>query len=208
MSFIKSLGLENLNKSIQSYLKKPNASLVKVLLLFYLIVGNSFTQNLYSGQLTQFISQNREIQHVIGFITMMVLVSEFGGIKDPQETIIYSLLAYFWFLLSTKIDLHWSLAIIAILTLGYLYENKLEFKEMNMEEDEAIEEEDMMKVTSKNDQSKKYLFLTLFVLTLIGLLYYFSRKRDEYGEDFDTVVFVFGPGKKNMPLYRSNQMMY
>ena len=72
-----------------SYLGKSHISLSKAVLLFYLIIGNNYTSELFSGQLTDFIKENRYAQHLIGYLTMLVVVNSFAGVTDTKKSLIY-----------------------------------------------------------------------------------------------------------------------
>ena len=56
-----------------THLDTSNMSLSKVILVFYLIIGNNHTQELFSGQLNNFIKNNRQMQHIIGYLTVLMI---------------------------------------------------------------------------------------------------------------------------------------
>src|SRR5690349_14974604 len=139
------------------YYANSNISLIKALLFFYLIIALNFTRNLYSGQLIDYLSNNRFIQHLIGIILMLVIIVEIGNVRDPYTAIFYTILAYLWFVLSTKLDIYWNLAILGLLVFGFLYENLLVEKEIKSLTDESLEEKDKINIKEKNNKIKTYI---------------------------------------------------
>ena len=92
----------------------PNTSMVKVLLIFYLLITTNFTDNLVSKQLKTFFEDNRLGQHVIAIIALLVLITSVGGVVDNRKAIVYTLVGYTWFIFTTKLDIHWNMIIIMI----------------------------------------------------------------------------------------------
>src|SRR3972149_11308430 len=121
--------MEPFLKNIQNffnlkYKTKPNIqtiSLSKALLIFYVLIG---TKELYNGQFKDFL-KSRTGQHMMGFLTMLILITWVANIYDPYYATIYSIIAYSWFILTTKLDIEWNLAIIALLTIGFFYESNM-----------------------------------------------------------------------------------
>lgn len=167
-------------------------TLAKGILLFYLAVGNNFLKNLYPGQLTDVIDKSRLAQHVIGFITMFVLIDLASDTSKLDSTLIYSTIAYLLFVLTTKLDLHWNLAIVILLIAGYLYERRLETKEVNSEKDPSLNKGDIMKIHNKNNKIKTTILITLIIITGIGTYFYHKKKITQYGGNYDNIKFLFG----------------
>lgn len=173
-------------------ISNKNISMSTALLIFYLIYAQQFTQGLYSGQLTDFLSSHRNIQHAIGYSTMLIIVMEVGGVHYPQAAILYSAIAYLWFIMTTKMDLQWSLAMIALLVVAFIYENQMEDKEMQLEKDDAVEDEDLKRIKKAHKKHRTIIGLSISCITIIGMLMYFSKKQEQYGGNFDMDKFVLG----------------
>jgi hypothetical protein len=179
-----------------NYLGKSNISLSKSILLFYLIIANNHTKELFSGQFTQFVQDNRVAQHLIGFLTMVVLLNMVGGVYDTKKNVIYSLLAYTWFTLTTKLDLHWNLLIIALLSFGLFYENTLMDKEIKSLDDESLEEKHLQKIKTRHDKLKTGIAISIMLVTFVGAFTYYNRKQVQYGGGFDPVKFLLSRPSK------------
>ncbi len=179
-----------------NYMGQSNISLGKAVLLFYLIIASNFTTDLYSSQLYDFLKNNRYSKHGIGFLIMTIIIIHIAGITDPQKAITYSILGYIWFVFTTKLDLHWNLAIIGLMVVGALYESTMADKEIKSDDDEALETEDKNKIKLKHNKIKSYLVIATILVTLLGTLSYLNKKKIQYGGDFDATKFILKGGSR------------
>ena len=172
-----------------------NVSITKGLLIFYLLIASNFTRNLYSGS-TQLLFQNRFAQHIIGYITLLVIMINFGGVTDTQSALIYSLLGYIWFVCTTKLNVEWNVAIILMILGVYLYENNYLNQLNNLEEDEILEDDEIMTVKHNNDKNKTYMLYGLIIITLVGVYFYWDEKQSQFGDNFNLDKFIFDGSQK------------
>lgn len=167
-----------------------NISMSKALLLFYVIIASNFTKNLYSGQLRDYFENNRIAQHLIGLITMLVVVVNFGGVNNIIPALIYTMFSYIWFILTTKLDLKWNLVILGLMVIGFMYESNMFNKEVESTDDESLEKEDIEIIKNKNNYTKIMIFLSIFIVTLIGTIFYANKKKIQHGGNFDPIQFI------------------
>jgi hypothetical protein len=177
-------------------------SLMKALLIFYLIAGNCYTQNLYSGQLLDFVRSNRIAQHTVGFITLLVLITTAGGVKDQKTAIVYSSAIYLWFILTTKMDLSWNLTVIALLFLGYIYENNLDNHLNSSKNDSVLDEKHVARIKQNNKNVKRLIVGSIGLVTVVGCLFYYIRKYQQYNNDFDNISFMIVGNRNHNYLFR------
>ena len=130
---------------------------------------------------------------------MFVLITSASDTTDPMPAAVYSLLGYVWFLLTTKLDLKWNLAIIFLIIIGFIYENIMRKKEKNIMDDQALDEVDKQKIRSKHNKNKMIIFISILLITLLGTLQYYMKKRGQYGVEFNITKFIFAYGKKHRP---------
>ncbi len=166
-------------------------TLSKALLLFYLIIGTGYIKNIYSGQLHDFIKNSRYAQHFIGIIIMLILIMEYGGVKKLVPIVVYSILAYSWFILTTKLDVKWNIAIILLMVLGYFYEFKMSKKEVSAKSDQALFKSDKNKIKENHNSIKTVIVVSILAVTLLGTIQYLSKKKIQYGGNFDPITFLF-----------------
>lgn len=158
----------SINKIINlDYLGKSNISISTAVLIFYLCIAGNFTNQLFSKDLQTFIQNNRYVQHIFGLVTMMVTIMTFANIKNPIPAIIYSICAYVFFLLTTKMSANMNIAIIILLVLGFLAENMLKDKEEKLEEDENVP----YKVKDNYKKARQIKVIIMFIVVAIIMAY-------------------------------------
>lgn len=173
------------------FLEGNNSAIIKILLIFYLLIGNSALQPLLSKQWNTMIKDNRLIQHLIGFITMLTLVTLMGEGKMDNLTIFaYSMIGYLWFLFSTKLDIHWNVMVMILLIVAYLYENSLLIKENESKLDKVLNEEEKMNIHKKNWSHRNYLLVGILGVTLLGVFLYSQKKEVQYGGGYSMLNFL------------------
>ncbi|AYV78431.1 MAG: hypothetical protein Edafosvirus12_30 [Edafosvirus sp.] len=170
---------------------KSSVSLSRALLIFYILIASSFTGGLYSKQLKQYFEESRCAQHLIGFIMMLVVIVIIGGVNDIKPALIYTLIAYVWFILTTKLDLQWNVIIILLMLFGFMYENQMIYKETNSKDDPALTEKEREKIKEQHNKNKTYIVLSIITVTLIGTFLYAEKKTVQYGGNFDAMTYLF-----------------
>lgn len=142
----------------------------KVIIIFYIIAMAPFITNLISKQTKDFFIGNRYGYHAIGIMITIFLISYLGKTTNISDAIIYSSVAYGWFIMTTKLDLMWimimviGIYLIIIYTINY--NNKLE----NINEDEKY------KLKKKYNKKITILLWGIFSLTLVGTFFYMKKQ--------------------------------
>lgn len=176
---------------MESLLNINNISVAKALLVFYFISA-SHNSPLLSKQMKEFISQNRIAQHLIGFIMMMVIVHIIGGTQEVGKLIYYTVITYLWFILTTKLELQWNLAIVLLLLVWFLYENRLNLgQEIMILKDKILDKNAQTKVITTNNKYKSMTVAFLILLTTMGVVFYSRKKTVQYGGGFNPMKFLF-----------------
>jgi hypothetical protein len=160
-------------------LNNETTSLAKALLFFYVLMA--ITQNdLLGKQMKEFIN-DRLVQHVIAFIMMVAIVNLIGGIQETDKLLFYSVIAYVWFVLSTKLDIQWNLILILLLFVWFLYDNRLQNRQAMMIKDNSVDKEIRRNIMNEYQSLNTYVVSGLIIVTLIGVYLYGSRKTVQYG---------------------------
>ena len=173
-----------------------NLSIGKVLLLTYIIIASSYCSNLFSNGLKQAIENNKFAQHLILILLILSLIILFGnpfkiGLSSSSiiDTLIITLLIYVWFILTTKLDLSWNIAIIILLVIYFLFESKyssdldLQLKDVNVPNDIKLE------LTQTFIMHNNIILVAIFGVTLIGTLFYSNEKQVQYGGGYSFLNF-------------------
>lgn len=164
-------------------------SIGRVLLLFYVIVASNYTDNLISKELRTLFRENRIVQHLIGVTLMLSLVILFGGVKQTDTAMMYALLCYIWFILTTKLNGSINIVILLLLIFGFIYEqqiiNKIE------ESGKVLDDSEKSNIINKYNYRKNIFIITLVSITVIGTLFFANDKKIQHGGGFDLVNFLF-----------------
>lgn len=181
----------NLNElfNIQN-INSSQTSLAKVLLIFYVLVASNCTDNLMSKQIRQYINENRFVQHIIGFLLMIILVTLVGGIVDTRLAIFYALIGYIWFIFSTKLDIHWNIIIIILLFIGYMYENSMSIRENDINNDPNLTPDQKFIIIQQNNNYKTWIVSSVIFITILGTLFYSHKKHEQYGGGYDVFTYI------------------
>jgi len=171
-------------------------SLSKALILFYLLILNNYTTNLIGGQFREFISENRTAQHVISCLTLLVVLNI---TVEPNliNSIGYALGLYMWFILTTKLDLKWNLAIVGLLLLGYINESLLKQEEDRIDDDENVPEEIGYFMKKRHNKIRNIVAFGIVLSTLVGTYQYYNKKTVQYGGNFDAIKFLMSDCKNH-----------
>lgn len=171
--------------------KDQYTALIRVLLLFYLVIANNFTENLFSKQLKTFFQENRYAQHLIAFITMLVLIMLIGGVTKIEKGLFYTVILYTWFIFTTKLDVQWNIVIIFLLLFGFIYESRLNEKENQIELDDSLTFSEKESLIESQRTNKFYLLITIIIVTIIGSSLYINKQEVQHGGGFDLMRFIF-----------------
>lgn len=165
-------------------------SLAKVLLIFYVLIASELSDNLMAKQMKEYIRDNKYVQHIIGFLTMFILVTLVGGVVDTRSALVYSLVGYIWFIFSTKLDIHWNIIILILLFIGYIYENSMTIREKEILEDPNLTDEQKKEMIENDNKYKSWIVGSVILVTIIGTMFYSHKKSVQYGGGYDIFVYM------------------
>lgn len=170
--------------------------LVKGLLIMYIISFTPITSNLISQKLKQSIMQNRFAQHIIGIVTVMVVMNLLG-ITNVYQLLKYTAVLFILFLLSTKLNLSTFILIITLLLISYLIEVNFDNKIKRMKNDQMISNE-IISNEMKIHKLTRYLLLSLIGFIIIyDVCINYKNKEIILEDDFNPIRF-FLDGKTKM----------
>lgn len=176
-------------QNITSQIGNFDSSLIKALLLFYVIIGSSLIQPLLSKQWRNFVEDNRLVQHIIGITTLLALIILFSDNLDNFQILQYITLGYLWFLFSTKLDLHWNIVVTLLLLCLYVNNNKIKQKNTNIVNDKILSNDEKIVLLQKNDKNILY-FVFIFIITITGTYMYSNKKEIQYGGGYSLINFL------------------
>ncbi len=179
-------------------------SMSSIMFIFYLIMSlASFSekQNLLSKQSQRHLSDNRYFKHVISLLIFVVLVVYISEKKRPtNELIIYSIIGYAWFILTTKQDIEFTICIFSLLVFGFLLEYQYEQLNKQLDDDKNVDNNTKNKIKTNRQKDINYIFYSTICLTIVGSGLYLCKKHNKFsntyiqngGSDngFDVVKFL------------------
>lgn len=166
-----------------------NTSLAKILLIFYMIVASNCTENLLSKQTREIINNNRYIQHMIGFMTLFVLITLVSDQIDTRSALIYAILGYIWFVFSTKLDIHWNIVIIILLFIGYMYENSNKIRVNEIKTDNSLTNDQKQILLNEIESTQTWIVGSVIIVTILGTFFYSQKKIEQYGGGYDVFTY-------------------
>ena len=162
--------LEYFNNSISN----SRMTLITGILLYYMASASTNLSHKFNGLM----EDNHLAQHGMGFLRLFVTLVLISGIKDMKLAIFYSLIAYIWFILAIRLDLEWNAAILMLLIIGFVFENKLVNLESKYKQDQNMSKEQRDQLYSKHMRYRSYTILIILGLTTIGTIAYMAKNNN------------------------------
>jgi hypothetical protein len=165
-------------------------SLTKIILLFYIIAASGLLSDLFSGQLLDFLKSRLGL-HLLGLVTLFVIIIEHDSEIKLETGLLYTFVGYLIIIFTTKLDLMYSLSILALLFVGYIFEYKMTNKEEKSKLDKSLEEKDILNIKSKNDTTRSIIMWSIILVTVVGSLSYLFKKKIQKGGGFSYETFIY-----------------
>jgi hypothetical protein len=160
-----------------------------IILKLYLILALTSSE-LLSKQMKNLINTSKITQHVIAFIAVLILVDWKYKYDNFVNSVIYSIIIYVLFVLSTKMDLHLNLLVLMLLGFLYYNERQSNSKIMSLEFDKILDASERDKVISILSNNRIYLIVIGIIGIIIGTGLYFRKKEVQYGGNFSLKKFL------------------
>lgn len=158
----------------------PPSDISNNVFILYMLIGANFLANLFGCEIQQLLTNSMVMKHIVGFMTMLFFVVIVDKTNmPPAKKMANTLMYYFVFLLTTRMDIKWWTPFVLILCATYVLGI---FKDA---------EPDKEKKKMYEETQKKMTLVNAFIL-LVGVLVYIGRKRAEYKGSFDWVTFLIG----------------
>jgi hypothetical protein len=171
--------------------KSGDLSIVKILLSFFIISSSSVLFPLLSKQMKDMLQNNRIAQHILGILVMMSLVILYSnGEFCVQRIVMYTSICYLAFILSTKMDLQFSLMLVLSFLLVLLYQNTIKNEENNILNNNILTF-DEKQIAIKN-KKKYYLHFTgcTLLIVIFGTILYSNKKEIQYGGGYSLFNYL------------------
>lgn len=158
----------------------------------YLLIASNYFGELFGCKIRKLLTENMFLKHVLAFMTFGFLVILTGiDISDKDDLIagiIYTIVFYLWFVLSTKTHMYVAIVIIILFFTMYVISYRIKFLKNN---EVYQNEEELDKLINVNN----YLLLVTLIITILGVLNYLYLKYCEYNKEFSLIKFILGNSK-------------
>ncbi len=151
--------------------------------VMYLIISNNHLAQLFSCQTQYMLNKSMFVKHIVGYMTLLFFVVLSGGNNNNHHSaptaLLYSLLIYIVFWFSTRISFEYFIVFIiltALLYIIHLFQNDNDDNVINMR----------LQIT------KDILQVSIFVVLIIGFIFYYIEKKLEYKKKFSITKFILG----------------
>lgn len=165
-------------------------SVVKLIMILYLFVFANVISTKINTKIIDKIEENIMIKHIVGLITIGILLSLVYNSIPLKDLILYSVVIYVVFLLSTKISKNYVLLGLLVLVGVYFLSTETENKIKSIKNDQSININD--KVNSIKQLESKNNKITYFYIfaVIAGALMYDEKKNIQMGGSYDLMKFL------------------
>ena len=170
-----------------------NLPLFCIFIFFILICADS-TSSLFPCHVRRILENNLILKHFMVYLTitfLVVLLENFPN-KNLVKIFTVSLYLYIVFIIISKTEFGFFVAIListAIIYILYLKREEIEKKiETSSDEEKEKSEKNINTIIKINNGFS----IVIFILMIIGFFMYMGRKKFEYKNNFSYLTFIFG----------------
>lgn len=167
-----------------------NISPIKVLTLLYALIMSSILLDKVNRHLVEAVNKYAVLKHMLIITTIIVILTHIYSDVDMATLIVYSLLIYFLFILSTKTSMIMNVFVASSLFALYLltYQWDREKKKIEMQSDGYYDEK-LNKINEINKRNK-YATIGLIGLVVFSALLYDNKKYKQHGGNYSLLRFI------------------
>tara|TARA_Y100000741_G_scaffold360867_1_gene343842 strand:- start:587 stop:1222 length:636 start_codon:yes stop_codon:yes gene_type:complete len=173
-------------KSVTSF-----SQLVSKLSIFLFIIAANYVGDIFSCGVRNFMKEYLIFKHIIGIFIMIFFV---GLIQDKlkiQERISQSLILYLWFIFIMRAPTIITIATIILISIIYIIELYITDLKTKLEENKEINEKNN-KLIEQYTNVNNFLFITSFLISIIGTSIYIYILKRNLGKNFNIYTFLLG----------------
>lgn len=165
-------------------------SVIKLVMILYLFVFANVISTKINTKLVERIEKNIMVKHIVGLITIGVLLSLVYNSIPLKDLILYSIIIYVVFLLSTKISKNYVLLGLLLLVGVYFLSAESENRIKGIKNDQSININEKVKLIKHLEgKNNKITYFYIFAV-VIGSLMYDEKKNIQMGGSYDLMKFL------------------
>lgn len=161
------------------------------LFLFFIILFSGYITEVLPCGFQKLATNNIIIKHLLSYLILFISVvlftdqdQDINNRENIIKSIGISLVLYAWVIIMTKMNIYFFLLLILLLLILYILVQYKKQKTL----DKTITEKDNKIIKLVNE----ILFISIIIITILGVLLYFGEKKYEYREKFNWTHFMFG----------------
>jgi len=170
-------------------ISNTDISPIKILSILYVLLMSNILFTKINKHLIEYLQSNVLAKHILGFITIIVLITLVYKNVDYRELLFYSIITYILFVLSTKSTYQINIIILGLLFILYIYNYFTDDKIKNLNSSQ-INIVDKNNLISKLKIKKNHGLILFAGAVIIGSLLYDSKKYEQYKNNYSLLVFV------------------
>lgn len=149
--------------------------------LLWILFG--YSTSLLNCDLQRVMTTNIIAKHIFIFICLFFLISIFISPNQPPLNAFYNTcLLYLFFILLTKSTIVFIMIIIVLITIDQSILLDINYK---------LKQDPNANVTN-HKKIRDILMICTILVAVIGFVFYYYKKRGDYGEDFSYISFILG----------------
>jgi len=165
-------------------------SIVKLVMILYLFVFANVISTKINSKIVDRIEKNVMIKHIVGLITVGVLLSLVYNNIPLKHLILYSVIIYVVFLLSTKISKNYVVLGLLILVGVYFLSAETDNRINGIKNDQSININDKVKLIKHLESKNNKITYFYIFAAVIGSLMYDEKKHIQMGGSYDLMKFL------------------
>lgn len=163
------------------------------LITLYLLTAGDDLSSLFSCSVKRYLKHGMLTKHILAMFTLFITIiaSSESKIKGSSSQLLATLFVYVWFVLTTKCEINFLIAILFIIAVGYIIKEYVESIEHS---DKTHHHDKIYYNTLKKNIQKLTLGIALTV-TFIGVANYYTKQKKDHGKSFSFYKFIVGTEK-------------
>jgi len=147
--------------------------------VLYLIISSNLLAQLFSCRLQQMLNNSMFAKHFIGYMTLLFfVVLSSGDTYSTTSAILCSLYLYIIFWFSTRISFEYFIVFLSLTATLYI---------IHLYQKEAGEQ-----TSRRLEITRDVIQWFMFVVLVVGFVFYWIEKKIEYKNKFSTLTFILG----------------
>ena len=165
-------------------------SVTKMIMILYLFIFANVISTNINKKLIDRVENNIIIKHILGLITVGVLLSLVYKNIPLTHLVLYSVTIYFVFLLSTKIATKYILLAILILAGVYFFNQMNENKIDSIKTDQSINLQNKESLIKKLESTSNNVTYFYIGAVIFGSLLYDQKKSTQFGGSYSVLKML------------------